>query len=134
MLLPSINACLNATAATLLLFGYVAIRRGRRAAHQRLMLAAFACSTLFLTGYVIHHARVGSVRFAGGGLMRGLYFAILVPHTVLAVAVVPLALLTLTSALRGQFGTHRNRARLTLPVWLFVSASGVAVYLMLYHF
>lgn len=131
--LPALNALLNMTAATLLLGGYVAIRRGARQIHRRLMLGACACSVLFLVTYLVHHARVGSVRFGGTGILRSLYFAVLLPHTVLAAAVVPLAMVTLFRALRGRFVAHKAMARTTLPVWLFVSFSGVVVYWMLYQ-
>src|SRR5512145_2510909 len=97
--LPALDALLNMTAATLLLGGYVAIRRGEQQVHRRLMLGACACSVLFLVTYLVHHARVGSVRFAGTGILRALYFAVLLPHTVLAAAVVPLAAVTLIRAL-----------------------------------
>jgi putative membrane protein len=131
--LPALNALLNMTAATLLLGGYIAIRRGAQQIHRRLMLSACACSVLFLVTYLVHHARVGSVRFAGTGILRALYFAVLLPHTVLAAAVVPLAMVTLFRALRGRFDAHKAMARITLPVWLFVSFSGVVVYWMLYR-
>jgi putative membrane protein len=131
--LPALDALLNMTAATLLLGGYVAIRRGKQQVHRRLMLGACACSVLFLVTYLVHHARVGSVRFAGTGMLRALYFAVLLPHTVLAAAVVPLAAVTLIRALRGRFNGHKAMARITLPVWLFVSFSGVVVYWMLYR-
>jgi uncharacterized membrane protein YozB (DUF420 family) len=131
--LPTLNACLNATAFVLLLAGFWLVRAGRREAHRRAMLLALATSSVFLVSYVVYHAQVGSVRFAGRGPIRTLYFAILISHTILAVAIVPLALVTVTRALRGRFDAHRALARITLPLWLWVSASGVVVYWMLYR-
>jgi len=131
--LPALNASLNATAALLLVAGYRMIRRGRREAHRRLMLAAFTVSTLFLVSYLVYHFEVGSVRFTKTGVIRTLYFAILISHTILAAAVPPLAVLTLGRALRGRLEAHRRIARWTLPIWLYVSATGVAVYWMLYR-
>jgi uncharacterized membrane protein YozB (DUF420 family) len=131
--LPALNASLNATAALLLVAGYRMIRRGRREAHRRLMLAAFTVSTLFLVSYLVYHFEVGSVRFTKTGVIRTLYFAILISHTILAAAVPPLAVLTLWRALRGRLEAHRRIARWTLPIWLYVSATGVAVYWMLYR-
>lgn len=131
--LPTLNAFLNATSAVLLLTGWWLIRHGRRMAHRRAMLAALATSTLFLVSYLAYHFEVGSVRFTGQGPIRTVYFAILVSHTVLAVAIVPLVLVTLARALRGRFEAHRSLARITLPLWLWVSVSGVVVYWMLYR-
>ena len=131
--LPTLNAVLNATSAALLLTGWWLIRRGRRVAHRRAMLAALATSTLFLVSYLAYHFEVGSVRFTGQGPIRTVYFAILIGHTVLAVAIVPLVLVTLARALRGRFEAHRSLARVTLPLWLWVSVSGVVVYWMLYR-
>ena len=131
--LPALNALLNATAAALLLTGWWLIRRGRRDAHRRVMLAAVTTSVLFLVSYLVYHHEVGSVRFQGQGALRAAYFAILLSHTVLAVAIVPLVLVTLTRALRGRFSAHRSVARYTLPTWLWVSVSGVVVYWMLYR-
>ncbi len=131
--LPTLNAVLNATSAVLLLTGWWLIRRGRRIAHRRAMLAALATSTLFLVSYLAYHFEVGSVRFTGQGPIRTVYFAILIGHTVLAVAIVPLVLVTLARALRGRFEAHRSLARITLPLWLWVSVSGVVVYWMLYR-
>ena len=131
--LPTLNAVLNATAALLLLAGWWLIRRGRRDAHRVAMLSAFSVSALFLASYLVYHYEVGSVRFTGQGPLRALYFAVLVSHTVLAVVIVPLVLLALTRALRGRFDAHRAVARWTLPLWLWVSLSGVAVYWMLYR-
>lgn len=131
--LPSLNALLNATSAVLLVTGYVLIRRGRREAHRKVMLGAFCVSVLFLISYLVYHAQVGSVRFQGQGLVRTIYFSILLTHTVLAAAVAPLALVTLVRAWKGRFDRHRRLARLTLPLWLYVSVTGVVIYLMLYH-
>jgi uncharacterized membrane protein YozB (DUF420 family) len=131
--LPTLNAALNATSAACLLVGWLLIKSGRRLGHRRAMTAALACSTLFLVSYLVYHSRVGSVRFTGEGLLRTVYFSILVSHTILAVAIVPLVLLTVTRALRGRLASHRAIARLTLPLWGWVSVSGVIVYWMLYR-
>jgi len=131
--LPTLNAFLNATSAALLLLGWTLIRRGQRDAHRRAMTAAFACSGLFLVSYLVYHAQVGSVRFAGTGTVRTLYFAILLTHTVLAAAVAPMAVTTFVLAWKGRFERHRRLARWTLPVWLYVSVTGVVVYVMLYR-
>ena len=131
--LPALNAVLNATSATLLATGYVLIRRGRRAAHRRVMLAALVSSSVFLTSYLVYHAHVGSVRFRGEGAVRTVYFAILLTHTVLAALTVPLVGFTLVPALRGRFDRHRRHARVTLPVWAYVSVTGVVIYWMLYR-
>jgi uncharacterized membrane protein YozB (DUF420 family) len=109
------------------------IRSGRRTAHRRVMLAAVATSVAFLLSYLVYHSQVGSVRFTGQGPVRTIYFAVLITHTVLAAAIVPLVLLTLARALGGRFAAHRAVARVTLPLWLYVSVSGVAVYWMLYQ-
>jgi uncharacterized membrane protein YozB (DUF420 family) len=132
-LLPALNACLNATSFALLATGYVLIRRGRMAAHRRAMLAALASSTVFLTSYLVYHAHVGSVRFRGEGPLRTAYFTILLTHTVLAVLTVPLVGVTLVPALRGRYDRHRRLARVTLPVWAYVSVTGVVIYWMLYR-
>ena len=131
--LPTLNAVLNATSALLLLWGWLLIRRGRREAHQRVMIAALCSSSLFLASYLVYHAQVGSVRFQGRGPLRTLYFAILLTHTVLAVAIVPLVLVTVTRALRARYDRHRRIARITLPLWAYVSVTGVVVYWMLYR-
>ncbi len=131
--LPALNACLNATSAVLLATGYVLIRRGRRESHKRVMLAALVSSALFLTSYLVYHAQVGSVRFRGQGAVRTVYFTILLTHTVLAVAIVPLVATTLVPALRGRFDRHRRLARITLPLWAYVSVTGVVIYWMLYR-
>ena len=130
--LPTLNASLNALCTVLLVVAYVHIRSGRIEQHRKTMLAAFATSVLFLISYVTYHAQVGSKPFPGTGLLRTVYFAILIPHVILAAAVVPLALLTLRRGLRRDDARHRAIARWTLPIWLFVSVTGVIVYLMLY--
>lgn len=131
--LPAVNATLNAVAATLLLFGYFEIRRGRMARHRAAMISACAASTLFLISYVTYHANAGSRRFTGDGAVRVFYFAVLISHVILAAAILPLALVTLTRALRQRFDRHAALARWTLPIWLYVSVTGVVVYFMLYH-
>ena len=131
--LPTLNAVLNAASALLLLWGYSLIRRGRREAHRRVMIAALCSSALFLVSYLYYHAQVGSVRFQGQGPVRTLYFAILISHTVLAAAIVPLVLVTVVRALRQRFDQHRRIARVTLPLWAYVSVTGVVVYWMLYR-
>jgi uncharacterized membrane protein YozB (DUF420 family) len=130
---PAFNATLNATSAVLLSAGYAMIRRGRVLAHKSCMGLAFASSTVFLVSYVIYHVRVGSVPFQGYGWIRPIYFALLATHTVLAAAIVPLALITLSRALREQFDRHKRIARWTLPLWLYVSVTGVIIYFLLYH-
>jgi uncharacterized membrane protein YozB (DUF420 family) len=131
--LPALNATLNAVAATLLVIGHASIRREQVSRHRACMTAALVVSALFLVSYVVYHAEVGSVRFTEGGWPRLLYFVILATHVPLAATVVPLALLTLRRALRGEFDRHVRIARWTYPIWLYVSVSGVMVYLMLYH-
>jgi putative membrane protein len=131
--LPSLNAALNGTSAVLLLLGYRFIRRRAISAHRACMLAAFTVSVAFLVSYVVYHAQVGSVRFPGTGWVRGMYFAILITHTMLAALVPPLAVVTLYRALRGSFERHRRLARWTFPIWLYVSVTGVVVYVMLYQ-
>jgi putative membrane protein len=131
--LPAVNAFLNGTSAVLLAVGFGFIRRGNVAAHRACMLVAFAVSTLFLVSYVVYHAQAGSVPFQGRGLIRPVYFALLLSHIVLATVIVPLALTTLYQAWGGRFDRHRRIARWTLPIWLYVSVTGVLVYWMLYH-
>jgi uncharacterized membrane protein YozB (DUF420 family) len=131
--LPALNATLNAIAAVLLVIGYVLIRRGRIQQHRRVMLAAFTTSALFLVSYVTYHANAGSRPFAGQGPIRIVYFAILISHVILAAAILPLALITLTHGLRARFDRHVPIARWTLPIWLYVSVTGVVVYWMLYR-
>lgn len=129
---PIINATLNGTSAVLLLAGHSLIKRGRMAAHRAVMLTALVTSTLFLVSYLYYHWHVGSVRFQGQGWSRLVYFAVLISHTVLAAAIVPLVIITLSRALRGRFDRHRAIARWTYPLWLYVSVTGVVIYLMLY--
>jgi len=131
--LPALNAALNATSATLLTIGYVLIRRGDRVRHRNVMLAALTSSALFLVSYVIYHANTGSRPFLGRGAVRPVYFTILITHVVLAAAIVPLALVTASRGLKAQFERHVRIARWTLPIWLYVSVTGVVIYLMLYH-
>lgn len=131
--LPTVNAILNGAAATLLTTGFFLIRSGKREAHRRAMTAAFACSILFLVSYLVYHAQVGSVRFQGTGAVRTVYLSILLTHTVLAAAVPFLAVGTLVLARRERFESHRRLARVTLPIWLYVSVTGVVIYLMLYR-
>jgi putative membrane protein len=131
--LPTLNAILNATAAVLLLCGFWLIRNRKIELHHRVMLTAFAVSVLFLISYLIYHAQVGSVRFRHSGAIRAVYLSILATHTVLAATVPFLAIITLNRALHARFDRHRTIARWTLPIWLYVSITGVVVYLMLYH-
>jgi putative membrane protein len=131
--LPLVNATLNAIAGTLLLFGYVNIRRGRIKIHRRFMLSAFTASILFLISYVVYHANAGSRPFPGQGPIRAVYFFILVTHVVLAATVPFLAIITLTYGLRSRFDRHVRIARWTFPIWMYVSVTGVVVYLMLYR-
>ncbi len=131
--LPTLNAGLNATSALLVAAAYRAIRRRQVGRHRRLMLTALGTSALFLTSYLYYHAQVGSVRFTGEGWVRPAYFGLLISHTVLAAAIVPLVAITLHRALSRRFALHRRIARYTLPVWLYVSVTGVVVYLMLYR-
>jgi|SRR5450759_685226 uncharacterized membrane protein YozB (DUF420 family) len=131
--LPAVNASLNATSGVLLLIGYILIRTRRIEQHRKVMIAAFAASSLFLVCYVIYHAQVGSVPFPRHGFVRPLYFTILITHVTLAFAVPPLAIVTLTRGLRGRFAQHRRIARWTLPIWLYVSVTGVLVYVLLYQ-
>jgi uncharacterized membrane protein YozB (DUF420 family) len=133
-LLPSVNAILNLTAAILLIWGYVLIRRKQVQTHRKVMLSAFAVSSAFLVCYLIYHAQVGSVRYQKTGALRAIYLSILATHTVLAAAVPPLAIITLNRGLRARFDKHRRIARWTLPIWLYVSVTGVVVYMMLYRF
>lgn len=132
-LLPTVNAALNAAAAVLLFLGWRAIRAGRRDVHRALMLAACATSALFLVSYLTRVALTGTHRFPGGGALRAAYLVVLGTHTVLAAIVLPMALRTAWLPLRRRFEEHRRIARFTLPVWLYVSVTGVAVYVMLYH-
>ena len=131
--LATVNAVLNGSTACLLLTGYAFIRQRKIRAHRACMVTAFLLSSLFLVTYLLHHAQVGSVPFRHEGWIRGVYFAVLVPHVVLAAAIVPLVLLTIYRGWTDRIEKHRQIARWTLPLWLYVSVSGVAVYLMLYH-
>jgi uncharacterized membrane protein YozB (DUF420 family) len=130
--LPAVNAILNATCAVLLVWGYILIRRRRKQAHKRVMIAAFVTSCAFLTCYLIYHWHVGSVHFPSPGLLRAVYLSILTTHTALAATVPVLAIITLNRGLSARFDKHRAIARWTLPIWLYVSLTGVVVYLMLY--
>ena len=133
---PALNATLNGASAILITTGRALIRSNRRkkvSLHRACMIAAVATSSLFLVSYLYYHAHVGSVRFPGQGWVRPVYFALLISHTLLAATVVPLVLLSLTAALRGRFERHRRIARWTYPIWLYVSVTGVVVYIMLYR-
>ena len=132
-ILPSVNAVLNATAAVLLVWGYTLIRRRRIAQHRRVMQTAFVVSCLFLVCYLVYHYQVGSVHFPRTGALKTLYLSILGTHTLLAAAVPVLAIITLRRGLSARYDKHRRIARWTLPIWLYVSVTGVVVYLMLYH-
>ena len=131
--LPLLNATLNATCFVLLTTGYVLIRRGRIAQHRAVMIAAFCTSVIFLVSYLTYHAQIGSKHFPGQGPVRYLYFTILLTHTILAAAIVPLVLITLSRGLKRRDDRHRAIARWTLPIWMYVSVTGVIVYLMLYR-
>lgn len=131
--LPALNATLNAISTVLLLTGYVFIRRGQWRKHRACMIAALVMSALFLTSYVIYHLQVGSVPFTKTGWIRTVYFAVLIPHVILAAAITPMVLVTVSRALSSRFDKHRAIARWTLPLWLYVSVTGVIVYLMLYQ-
>lgn len=132
--LPALNAILNGTAAVLLVWGYVLIRGRQIEKHRKVMIAAFTVSVLFLISYLFYHAQVGSVRYTKTGPIRTLYFAVLISHTILAAAVPFLAVASLWRGLKGLYVSHRKVARWTLPIWLYVSVTGVVVYLMLYRF
>jgi uncharacterized membrane protein YozB (DUF420 family) len=131
--LATLNAVLNFSAGSSLVVGYWLIRRRRIVAHRNAMLVALGFSAAFLVSYLVHHAQVGSVPYTGGGVVRTLYFSILIPHIVLATALVPLVIVTVLRAYTRAFARHKRIARVTLPIWLYVSLSGVIVYLMLYH-
>lgn len=130
--LPALNATLNGIAAVLLMIGMICIKSGSIVWHKRTMLAAFTMSGLFLVSYVIYHANVGSRPYTGTGLMRTIYFAILIPHVILAAAVLPMQFITLFRGLKMDKARHRKIAKITLPIWLYVSVTGVVVYAMLY--
>jgi putative membrane protein len=131
--LPALNATLNGMAGLCLLAGYYFIRQRQIARHRAAMIGAFAMSTLFLISYVIYHANIGSKPFQGQGPIRVVYFAILITHIILAIAVVPLALVTLARGLKRDDARHRRIAKITWPIWMYVSVTGVVVYLMLYR-
>jgi len=131
--LPAINASLNAASGVLLLIGYLLMRAHRIEQHRKFMIAAFATSSLFLVCYVVYHAQVGSVRFTRQGFVRPLYFTILITHVTLAAAVLPLAVVTLSRGLKRRFPQHRRVARWTFPIWMYVSVTGVLVYVLLYQ-
>jgi putative membrane protein len=131
--LPAVNATLNALSGILLLVGYTLIRARRIEQHRKFMTAAFISSSLFLVCYVIYHAQVGSVRFTRQGFVRPLYFTILITHVTLAAAVLPMAILTLSRGLSGRYALHRSIARWTFPIWMYVSVTGVLVYILLYQ-
>ena len=131
--LPAVNASLNALSGILLLIGYVLIRARRIQQHRACMIAAFATSSLFLICYVVYHAQVGSVRFTRQGFVRPLYYTILITHVTLAATVLPLAIITLSRGLKARYPQHRRIARWTLPIWMYVSVTGVLVYVLLYQ-
>ena len=131
--LPVLNATLNGVSAAFLVCGYALVRRGRFELHKRCMLGALSASTLFLVSYVVYHANVGSRPFPGVGGIRFVYFGILITHVILAAVILPLALVTAARALRAQYDRHVRVARWTFPLWLYVSVTGVVIYLMLYR-
>jgi uncharacterized membrane protein YozB (DUF420 family) len=131
--LPHLNACLNASSAVLLTSGYLFIRRKHVLAHRTCQIAALVASVLFLVSYIVYHYHHGVTKFAGQGIARPVYFTILTTHTILAIGIVPLVIITVRRAARGEFRRHKRIARWTLPLWLYVSVTGVVVYLMLYH-
>jgi uncharacterized membrane protein YozB (DUF420 family) len=130
----AVNALLNGTSGILLACGYVAIRSGKIQIHKRFMISAFAVSTVFLISYLLYHYRVGHVAFQGQGWIRPVYFVLLISHTILAIVIVPMILITLRRALLERFDRHRIIARWTLPLWFYVCVTGVIVYLMVYQF
>lgn len=131
--LPALNATLNATCAVLLVIGWSLIKRGKIQQHRAVMIAAVTVSALFLVSYLIYHAQVGSVRFTKVGFIRTVYFSVLLTHTILAAVIVPMVLVTLSRGLSGKYDRHRRIARWTMPIWLYVSITGVIVYVMLYR-
>lgn len=131
--LPALNALLNSISATLLIIGFILIKNKKIEAHRAVMFSAFVVSVAFLASYLVYHFQVGSVKFTGEGVWRPIYFSILISHTILAVFVPPMALITLFRGLTGRYESHRKIARWTLPIWLYVSVTGVLVYLMLYR-
>jgi uncharacterized membrane protein YozB (DUF420 family) len=132
-LLPAVNASLNALSTVFLTVGWMFIRRGQMRRHRACMIAALITSALFLTSYLVYHANVGSVPFPGQGSIRYVYFAILITHVILAAAILPLALMTVSRAFARRFDRHRRIARVTLPIWLYVSVTGVVIYVMVYR-
>jgi putative membrane protein len=131
--LPTVNAGLNALSGVFLLVGYVLIRRRQITAHRNAMLGAFGSSTIFLISYLVYHAQAGSRPFTGQGSIRYVYFAILISHVILAAAILPMAIVTLSRGLRGRYADHKRIARWTFPTWMYVSITGVIVYVMLYQ-
>jgi putative membrane protein len=131
--LPAVNASLNALSGILLAIGYTLMRMKRIDLHRKVMIAAFCTSSLFLICYVVYHAQVGSVRFTRPGFVRTLYYTILITHVTLAITVVPLAIITLSRGLKGRYPQHRRIARWTFPIWMYVSVTGVLVYVLLYQ-
>jgi uncharacterized membrane protein YozB (DUF420 family) len=131
--LPAVNATLNALSGVLLLIGYALMRAGRIQQHRRVMIGAFVTSSVFLVCYIVYHAQVGSVRFTRQGFVRPLYFTILITHVTLAATILPLAIITLSRGLKGRYPKHRAIARWTFPIWLYVSVTGVLVYVLLYQ-
>ena len=129
--MPGVNAALNASSATLLVLGLAAIRRGRRELHRRLMVSAFAASAVFLVGYVLYHYAHGDTQYQGEGAIRIVYFAVLITHVLLSIVMLPMILTTFYLAARERFATHKKLARWTLPIWLYVSVTGVVIYFML---
>jgi putative membrane protein len=129
--MPAVNACFNGLSATLLLMGWLAIKSGKIAVHKRLMVSAFASSSLFLVGYVAYHYVHGDTKFSGQGAIRAVYFAVLISHVLLSMAVVPMALASFYYAYRERFITHAKVARILFPIWLYVSITGVVIFFML---
>ncbi len=132
-ILPPVQASLNVTAATFMSVGYYFIRNGNRSAHKVCMISALAVSTLFFVLYLYYHSVVGNIPFAGQGMIRPIYFSILITHVILAAAIVPLVITTVSFAIRGKFEKHRKVARWTLPIWLYVSVTGVLIYLLAFQ-
>ena len=132
-LLPAVNASLNALSTVFLIVGWMFIRRREMRRHRACMVAALITSALFLTSYLVYHANVGSVPFPGQGTIRYVYFAILITHVILAALILPLALMTVSRAFARRFDRHRRIARVTLPIWLYVSVTGVVIYVMVYR-
>ena len=131
--LPALNAALNGTAGILLAIGYYYIRQGNMTAHKKIMISAFVVSSVFLVSYLIYHAHAGSTKFLGTGFIRPVYFSILISHIILTAAIVPMAIITMFCGLKARYDTHKKIARWTLPIWLYVSVTGVIIYFLLYH-